>query len=263
MLDDIIVNNAINASIQTAVNTATAYQAILSATGTAHAKDATTGKIMLSLTDNDNFNYGCATISVSRDQTTAGAAAVNYGTNTANNLKVMAKTFTVTTANNNPSGNATYTFYFTEAEIAAWETATGNSRNALKAFKQGNSSTAATTLGAFGTAGPTLTATFTNGANGVYYFGTVGSLANAAFDLSESVSVYPNPTKDILNISVPSAFGLPTSYTIFNSLGQVVKNVNTVSEKDLTISTASYSNGLYFIKIIKDGASTTKKFIKN
>jgi hypothetical protein len=59
-----------------------------------------------------------SSVSVNRSVTSARAAAVNYGTNTANNLKVMAKSLTITPATNNASGNNSITFYFTEAEIA-------------------------------------------------------------------------------------------------------------------------------------------------
>jgi hypothetical protein len=262
MLDDVSISNTISASIQTVVDSSTSYQALTPGTGITYAKDATTAKIILSLTNNNNMDYGCANMFVSRDETTAGAAAVNYGSNTLNGAKVMAKTFTVSTANNQPTGNATFTFYFTEAEIAAWETATGNSRNSLKVIKAGFSTAATTTLGAFGTAGPTLTATFTDGANGVYYFGTDASLANTSFESASDIFVYPNPTNETLNISIPTHFGLPNNIIVTNYLGQTIDSKSVNSDSDLKLNTAALSNGVYFITVVKGTEKKTMRFIK-
>lgn len=262
MLDDVVISNTIPASIQTAVNTVTAYTCVTPGSGVTYAKDATTSKIMLSLNNNNNMNYGCTNVSVSRDQATAGAAAINYGSNTSNTAKVMAKTFTVTTGTNQPTGNATFTFYFTEAEIAGWEAATGNTRNMLKVFKNGASTAMTTTLGAFGTAGPTLTSTFTDGANGIFYFGTDASLASTSFETATDVFVYPNPTKGLLNISIPSHYELPNSINITNSLGQILKQIQIFTRADLSINTSEYSNGIYFITVIKGNEKKTMRFIK-
>ncbi|MES2543889.1 MAG: Calx-beta domain-containing protein [Bacteroidota bacterium] len=249
------------AVVQVGVNTPTAYVAGVTGTGTAYATDSATGNIMLSLTDNDGFNYGCTTVSVSRDQATAGAPSVNFGANTAANLRVMAKNFTVA-ATANASGSVGFTFYLKEAEVAAWETATGLTRADLKVIKTGTTTYYPATIGAFGS-DVTLTATIPSGADGVYNFGQDPALSTSTFELNNNISIYPNPTKDVLNISTTSDFGLPTSYTVYSALGQVLKTVNKVSQADLTINTASYSNGVYFIKIEKDGTFITKKFIKN
>ncbi len=250
------------AVVQVGVNTPTAYNASIPAeNGTAYATDSVSGNIMLSLDNNDAFDYGCTTVSVSRDQTTAGAPSVNFGANTNPGLRVMAKNFTVA-ANANATGNVGFTFYIKEAELAAWETATGKTRAELKVIKTGETTYYPVTLGAFGP-DVTVTTTVTTGAAGTYNFGVDPALSTSTFELSNGISIYPNPTKDVLNISTTAEFGLPSSYTIYSTLGQVLKTVNHVSERDLTISTASYSNGVYFIRIEKDGAFITKKFVKN
>jgi len=262
MLDDVVINNTINTSIQTTENAATSHQVLVPGSGVTYAKDATTSKIILSLTNNNNVNYGCTNMYVSRDQVLAGAAAVNYGTNTANAQKVMAKAYTITTATNQPTGNASYTFYFTEAEITAWETATGNTRSALKVIKQGATATAATTLGAFGTAGPTLTATFTDGANGVYYFGTEATLSSSSFETANDIFVYPNPTRANINITIPTHYGLPDNILITNYLGQTIFNKVVKSESDLVLNTTGYSNGIYLITVVKGNEKKTMRFVK-
>ncbi len=157
-------------NVQTTVNTPTAYTGGITGNGTANATDTATGNIMLSITDNDNFNHGCATVSVSRDAAAAGAPAVNYGANTANNLKVMAKRFTIATGTASTTANNTLKFYFTDAELTAWETATGNTRANIQALKAGDAAYSNVTIGTFGS-NVTLTATFTTGLAGDYYFG--------------------------------------------------------------------------------------------
>lgn len=261
LLDDISIKRTLPTDIQTAVNTATQYQASINANGSAFAKDASTSKVIADITSTTNFNYGCTNVAVSRDQATAGAAAVNYGSNTANNLKVMARTVTVTPTNANATGAGNLKFYITEAEIAAWETATGNLRAALKVFKGGASTSLPTTLGAFGP-NVSLTGTIADGISGVYYFGVDAALSLGKNEISNAVSIYPNPAKGLLNITISGDFE-GASYTIYNTVGQEINKVKVTTENDLKLNTSNYSNGVYFIKIEKDGAYRTLQFVKN
>jgi len=87
-------------------------------------------------------------------------------------------------------------------------------------------------------------------------------LSNSEFETSKNIFVYPNPTKDILNVSVPSEFGLPNSLKVTNYLGQTIATKTIQSENDLTINTSSLSVGVYFITIVKDNEQKTLRFIK-
>lgn len=259
ILDDVTIINSAQTAVQTELNNSTKYQATLPTAGNFFAKDATTGNVMLDGTANA-FNYGCTTVEVNRSAASAGAPAVNYGSNTATNLKVMAKTFLVTPTTNSANGTVSMKFYFTEAEIAAWEAATGNNRSALVVFKGGATTTSPATIGSFGS-GVTLTATFNTGLAGTYYFGIPTSLAAKNFNSLSEVSIYPNPTANELNINLFD-ISSQTNYTIYNSIGQTLRTSKVNSQADLSINTSSYSEGVYFIKIEKDGASKTFKFIK-
>lgn len=90
---------------------------------------------------------------------------------------------------------------------------------------------------------------------------TNASLNNAAFAI-ESISLFPNPTKDILNIAVPTSLGNDISYEVYNNLGQVVK-MNTSNNNEFGVSTSDLANGVYFIKVSVDNASKVLRFIKN
>jgi hypothetical protein len=157
--------------VQTAVNTGSSDQILLTGAGTVYTSDAVSGDVMLDVTNNNADDYGCIDVSVSR----AGLGAQSYNGSTSPNL-VMDKTFDVNAVNIIGSGSTSITFYFTEAEIAGWETAIGGtvgvSRNLLVAAREnggGVVETSVLTIGSFGS-NVTLTGSFT-GLEDTFYFG--------------------------------------------------------------------------------------------
>jgi hypothetical protein len=87
-------------------------------------------------------------------------------------------------------------------------------------------------------------------------------LGNKEFETSNDIYLYPNPTKGMLNISIPSNFGLPSSYTIANTLGQIILQKEVSAASDLTINTSTLSNGIYFVTLTKENEKKTMQFIK-
>ncbi|WP_452219734.1 M43 family zinc metalloprotease [Lacinutrix salivirga] len=77
-----------------------------------------------------------------------------------------------------------------------------------------------------------------------------------------NLSIYPNPTTDVLNISLANSNDLPDTYKVYNMLGQLVTQNSIKSAQDLTIDATSFSNGMYFIKITKDSNTVSLPFIK-
>lgn len=261
ILDDVTISASGTTQVQTEVNNATKYLGNVSQAGTFYSKDATTNNVMLDATANA-FNYGCTNVEVNRSITTAGAAAVNYGTNTANNAKVMAKTFLVTPTNASATGNVAFKFYFTEAEVAAWEAATGLTRSSLRVFKPGDATLYTPTIGAFGT-NVTLSATVTTGLGGTYYFGSPNTvLASDTYSLLEDVILYPNPSRDYFKIQLPSGIDAKGSLTIYNNIGQKIDAKNINNENDLTLNVTNYATGVYILNLEIQGAKKTFKFIK-
>ncbi len=90
------------------------------------------GELMVRITNLSNHDYGCTTVTVDTDGTTSftGGGGTSFA---ADNF--VDKTFSVVPTNNNPSGAYDITLYYTETEIAGWETATGGSRAALAMIK--------------------------------------------------------------------------------------------------------------------------------
>lgn len=91
---------------------------------------------------------------------------------------------------------------------------------------------------------------------------TTSTLSANDYFINNKLGLYPNPTSDIINIKLAVANDLPDSYKIYNMLGQLVKakEINNISQ--LKIDATSLSNGMYFIKVIKEGASISIPFIK-
>ena len=77
-----------------------------------------------------------------------------------------------------------------------------------------------------------------------------------------TVSVYPNPATDVLTISIGNTADLPSAYSIYSSLGQVIAQKVVSSNGDLSINTSDLSSGIYFIRIEKETAVKTLKFVK-
>lgn len=78
-------------------------------------------------------------------------------------------------------------------------------------------------------------------------------------DISSSLSLFPNPTTNEINLKLPKEFGSNIGYNIKNMLGQTVTNGLLSSNK---IDVSNLLSGMYFIEIKTDNKTGTKKFIK-
>ncbi|MCC7533749.1 MAG: T9SS type A sorting domain-containing protein [Bacteroidia bacterium] len=68
---------------------------------------------------------------------------------------------------------------------------------------------------------------------------------------SNSLSIFPNPVNDILNINYTLLRNGNASILIINSLGQVVKEITnnqTIGTYSLTVDTKPFSSGIYYIR---------------
>lgn len=91
----------------------------------------------------------------------------------------------------------------------------------------------------------------------------IGSLSTADVENLNSVYLYPNPTSNLLNIVVGNKLETPETYTIINSLGQIIKSKKIESEEDLRVNVSNLSQGIYFLKLSKGQSETnTIRFIK-
>jgi len=247
-------------AVQTEVNTSASDNVQINDSGTLFALDPTTGNAMIELNNTGGYDYGCTEVAVSRSVTSAGAAAVQM--NSANTSDyVTAKTFDIT-ATNSGTGAASINFCFTDEELTAWETATGNNRTDIYVKNVTTGEIAETTIGSF-LSDVKLQSSLTQGITGTYYFGTQSTLLSVnSFELENTISLYPNPTSNQLTIKLGDANDLPDTYEIYNMLGQIISKRSISNSADLTINASALSNGMYFIRISKENSATTLQFIK-
>ncbi|ARV08641.1 hypothetical protein BTO05_02920 [Winogradskyella sp. PC-19] len=263
-LDNISLIGLGEAQIQTTINSgASNTQSLINGLGTMYAYDSLSGNIMANFTNNANNNFGCTGISVTRE----GTNGVSHNGSTGVDL-AMEKQFTISSTEENVNGNINVTFYFTEAEIAGWEnavSAAGGSSTRSDLFMERNLRTgtreiSSVTLGTYDN-GVTLTGNFAE-IGGKYTFAPNKVLSNSENDLV-NFTVYPNPTRDYINIQSKVNFNKVELYSITG------KKINTISNTDNLRSTqidmTNLDIGIYFIKIQNSDTNLTSviKIIKN
>lgn len=82
-------------------------------------------------------------------------------------------------------------------------------------------------------------------------------LANKGFEAMTAVNLYPNPSRDRVNLDLPGGVNVQQT-TITNTLGQTIAKTN--AETSWNVS--QWSNGIYLFQVQTDGGSKTVKFIK-
>ena len=84
-----------------------------------------------------------------------------------------------------------------------------------------------------------------------------------ASDIALEYQVYPNPTRDILNLKIENYYADELIYQLINMNGEVLES-NSFSGTTTSISMAGYVNATYFLRIIdKDKAIKVFKIIKH
>lgn len=84
------------------------------------------------------------------------------------------------------------------------------------------------------------------------------STAIDELDLSNSISIYPNPTNGIFSVEADNM----KSIEITSITGEIVKEL-VLNNNKTTIDLTSFSSGIYFAKIITDKGSAIKKIVLN
>jgi hypothetical protein len=78
-------------------------------------------------------------------------------------------------------------------------------------------------------------------------------------ELSESkFNIYPNPTRDLLNVNYTLSTNSKIQIQIINSIGQTIREISTqqpIGTYTTTFDTQQFANGIYFIRFI-DGTNT-------
>lgn len=105
-------------------------------------------------------------------------------------------------------------------------------------------------------------------ANGCTIIDTIEVLLNTGIYNSKSdfnISLFPNPVKDNLNLSITVYNTEDICINIYNNLGDLVFNKNislTVGNNLQLIDMINYTSGVYFVKLISRNNTSYLKFIK-
>ncbi|SHH54910.1 trypsin-like peptidase domain-containing protein [Winogradskyella jejuensis] len=262
-LDNISISGFGEAQIQTSTSESGNNETLFNGLGTMYVYESVSGNILAALSNNNNEAYECIDLFVSR----SGTGAQSFQGSTAPDL-AMDKQFNITVGQQATNGDVDVTFYFTEAEISGWEnaiSAAGGSYTRAdlsinRKPRNGNAELSSATLGTYN-GGVTLTGNFSN-IDGVYSFIPQEVLSvNSNEDIS--FSVFPNPTKDILNIESKVDFN---KIEIYNIVGKKIKSLKLNENKRFSkIDMTDLDVGLYFIKLFHstNGQSSILKIMKN
>ena len=90
---------------------------------------------------------------------------------------------------------------------------------------------------------------------------TIETLSTDEFELANNtITLYPNPTTQILHLESKQPIKQITIYDIF---GRLIKELAVIGTKTkTTISTQEFSSGTYFVKIKSETGDVVKKIIK-
>jgi hypothetical protein len=76
------------------------------------------------------------------------------------------------------------------------------------------------------------------------------------------VSIFPNPSSDILNIRIENCCNNNLSFQIIDDLGRLIKNNTSITTQSI-VSVKQFASSVYFLKFYKDGhLIKTIKFLK-
>src|SRR5574344_1236736 len=109
--------------------------------------------------------------------------------------------------------------------------------------------------------------------NGKYGAGEYKAINVTASSLQEvenaitSLSVYPNPAKDVANISVSLSQNTKAEVKVTDLMGRTVMNLGSKSlsrgENTISLNTASLENGMYFISVNSNNGTRKQKITIN
>jgi len=82
-------------------------------------------------------------------------------------------------------------------------------------------------------------------------------------ELSNKLTVYPNPTNDLINIKVSGQNNLITQMQLHDILGRTLVNDFVDDASELTLDLSSYPKGVYLLSVMSNGVKQTKRVMRN
>ena len=94
-----------------------------------------------------------------------------------------------------------------------------------------------------------------------YINGALTTLSNNDVSLNESVSVFPNPLLKDNQLTVKTPFNITAKLFMYDVTGKIAitDEIDNLNRKQ--ISTSTLTNGVYFLQLVTDNATITRKVI--
>ena len=87
-------------------------------------------------------------------------------------------------------------------------------------------------------------------------------MSSPEYEMIQGIKLYPNPASDIVVLQIPDGNLYPESITIYNSIGQQIKQKQVSNLQDLSIPVADLQSGVYFIRVSIQNEHRTLQFTK-
>lgn len=99
-------------------------------------------------------------------------------------------------------------------------------------------------------------------------FGTItvvpdGSLNTQELSFDNAISLYPNPARNQVKIETKLNFSSNLTISVFNTLGQKVKDFNKNLSNGNTLDISDLNPGLYFFRLVHQNEFTTQRLVIN
>ena len=94
---------------------------------------------------------------------------------------------------------------------------------------------------------------------------TVLTIGMNTYDLTNALSIYPNPTDGLFNVAAKFATSEQLQVTVMNTLGEVIYQTIplTTSSKMFTLDLRKEAKGIYFVQLKTKNGSVVKKLVLN
>jgi hypothetical protein len=94
------------------------------------------------------------------------------------------------------------------------------------------------------------------------WFGTEGVIIlGTGNNTLEDIGMYPNPTRDVLNLQIPNDIS-EVDIVICDNFGKLLLNMNRKNPGTVSLDMSGFSTGIYYIKVIGSEGNTVRKVIK-
>ncbi len=91
----------------------------------------------------------------------------------------------------------------------------------------------------------------------VMVFNTTGIIQSST---ESNLNIFPNPANNNINVTFDNARNENVNIKVYNSIGDLIKSANSNRKDSFTISTETFSNGIYILQLDVNNKTVTQRF---